>query len=61
LHGSVMRHSLLKGISAQIVSAAVESNSYLLEWEPPVEDYISMTFSEFNPYDKVDAGLPTAI
>lgn len=23
LHGSVMRHSLLKGISAQIVSAAV--------------------------------------
>lgn len=26
------------------------SNSYLLEWEPPVEDDISMTFSEFNPY-----------
>uniref|UniRef100_A0A8C0JYS1 VPS8 subunit of CORVET complex n=1 Tax=Canis lupus dingo TaxID=286419 RepID=A0A8C0JYS1_CANLU len=29
LHGSVMRHSLLKGISAQIVSAAVNQNQAL--------------------------------
>lgn len=28
----------------------MESNSCLLEWEPPVKDYIPMTFSEFNPY-----------
>lgn len=28
----------------------VESSSYLPEWKPPVEDHVSMTFSESNPY-----------
>uniref|UniRef100_A0A5F8GRJ4 VPS8 subunit of CORVET complex n=1 Tax=Monodelphis domestica TaxID=13616 RepID=A0A5F8GRJ4_MONDO len=36
LHGSVMRHSLLKGISAQIVSAAVSANLLPLAQGPEV-------------------------
>lgn len=29
---------------------SAESNSHLPEWKPPVEDHVSMTFSESNPY-----------